>query len=194
MSGHEFRREYPIPPYTADFCCVPLKLIVEVDGEHHHSDQGRRYDQRRDHRLSSPGYTVLRIPGYHIENDLSAVLELIEQTIDRCLSDPGESRSKPLTPSPPSPSPRTGRGERCCCDCHPLKSPKNPLWERCKTHDHPRHSNRRPVLATNTSSSVGRPTVIDDTWSPNRCINCPTSSPPSVTSRRRPPSTVAGVT
>ena len=27
--------EYPIPPYTADFCCVALKLIVEVDGEHH---------------------------------------------------------------------------------------------------------------------------------------------------------------
>ena len=51
--GMKFRREYPIPPYTADFCCVQLKLIVEVGGEHHHSDQGRRYDQRRDHRLSS---------------------------------------------------------------------------------------------------------------------------------------------
>ena len=84
--GMKFRREYPIPPYTADFCCVQLKLIVEVDGEHHHCDQGRRYDQRRDHRLSSQGYTVLRIPGYHIENDLGAVLELIEQTIDRCHS------------------------------------------------------------------------------------------------------------
>ena len=30
--NQKFRREYPIPPYTADFCCVALKLIVEVDG------------------------------------------------------------------------------------------------------------------------------------------------------------------
>ena len=32
--GRKFRREYPIPPYTADFCCVKLKLIIEVDGCH----------------------------------------------------------------------------------------------------------------------------------------------------------------
>jgi len=33
--NQKFRREFPIPPYTADFCCIALKLIVEVDGEHH---------------------------------------------------------------------------------------------------------------------------------------------------------------
>ena len=35
----KFRREYPIPPYTADFCCVALKLIVELDGEHHQAEE-----------------------------------------------------------------------------------------------------------------------------------------------------------
>ena len=29
----KFRREFPIGHYTADFCCVELKLIVEIDGE-----------------------------------------------------------------------------------------------------------------------------------------------------------------
>jgi very-short-patch-repair endonuclease len=31
----KFRREYPIPLYTADFCCVELKLILESDGAGH---------------------------------------------------------------------------------------------------------------------------------------------------------------
>ncbi len=47
--NQKFRREYSIPPYTVDFCCVALKLIIEVDGAHHQTDEGRRHDQRRDH-------------------------------------------------------------------------------------------------------------------------------------------------
>lgn len=33
--NQKFRPEYPLPPYTADFCCVALKLIAEIDGEDH---------------------------------------------------------------------------------------------------------------------------------------------------------------
>ncbi len=33
--NQKFRREHPIPPYTVDFCCVALKLIIEIDGKHH---------------------------------------------------------------------------------------------------------------------------------------------------------------
>ena len=40
-AGQKFRREYLIPPYTVDFCCVALKFIVEVDGEHHFSEDGK---------------------------------------------------------------------------------------------------------------------------------------------------------
>ena len=64
--NQKFRREYPIPPYTADFCCVALKLIVEVDGERHQTDKGRERDIRRDRYLSEQGYTLLRIPGYQV--------------------------------------------------------------------------------------------------------------------------------
>ena len=30
--NRKFRRDYPIPPYTVDFCCVALRLVVEIDG------------------------------------------------------------------------------------------------------------------------------------------------------------------
>ena len=42
--NQKFCREYPIPPYTVDFCCVALKLIVEVDGEPNQTDEGRLHD------------------------------------------------------------------------------------------------------------------------------------------------------
>jgi len=30
----KFRRQHPIGPFVADFCCVERRIIVELDGEH----------------------------------------------------------------------------------------------------------------------------------------------------------------
>ena len=78
----KFRREYPVPSYTVDFCCIALKLIIEVDGEHHQTDEGRRHDQRRDRYLAEQGYQVVRIPGYEDLQNAAAVRRRIEQAID----------------------------------------------------------------------------------------------------------------
>ena len=104
--NQKFRREYPIPPYTADFCCVALKLIVEVDGEHHQTDEGREYDKRRDRYLTEQGYTLLRIPGYQVTQDPAKVRCLIENAIAERIEQLG-----PLTPDPPDPSPPAAGGE-----------------------------------------------------------------------------------
>ena len=104
--NQKFRREYPIPPYTADFCCVALKLILEVDGEHHQTDEGREHDKRRDRYLAEQGYTLLRIPGYQVTQDSASVRCLIETAIDERIEHLG-----PLTPSP-SPPAAGGEGSR----------------------------------------------------------------------------------
>ena len=52
----KFRREYPIPPYTADFCCVELKLILEIDGADHLSEAGKERDRAGDEFLARQGY------------------------------------------------------------------------------------------------------------------------------------------
>ena len=83
--GQKFRREYPIPPSTVDFCCVAWKLIIEVDSEHHPTDEGRQHDQRRDRFLSEKGYEVERVPGFQVLRDPTAVQRLIELAIDQCL-------------------------------------------------------------------------------------------------------------
>ena len=90
-----FRREYPIPPNTADFCCVVLKLIVEIDGEHHPTEEGRERDMQRDRYLADRGYTLLRIPGYQVLRDPASVRCLIENAIDQRVA-----QLHPLAPSP----------------------------------------------------------------------------------------------
>jgi very-short-patch-repair endonuclease len=101
--GAKFRREYPISPYTADFCCLALKLIIEVDGQHHLTAEEREYDAIRDNFLAEQGYIVLRIPGYRVVQDAAAVRRFIESAIDQRL---GLDR-----PSPPAPLPKQVWGE-----------------------------------------------------------------------------------
>lgn len=81
--GEKFRREYPIEPYTVDFCCVAWKFIVEVDGDHHFTAEGRSKDQIRDQFLAEQGYEVLRIPGYKVLQDGSGVRQQIETALKR---------------------------------------------------------------------------------------------------------------
>ena len=79
--GEKFRREHVIGPYTVDFCCIALKLVAEVDGEHHFTDDGKEHDRKRDAYLNELGYKVLRIPGFEVLNDPSAVRKRIEWVI-----------------------------------------------------------------------------------------------------------------
>ena len=83
--GQKFRREYSIPPYTVDFCCVALKLIVEFDGEQHQTDEGLQHDQRRDQYLAEQGYQVVRISGFEVLRNAAAARRRIEQAIDERL-------------------------------------------------------------------------------------------------------------
>jgi len=32
LYSYKFRRQFPIEPYIADFACLELKLIIELDG------------------------------------------------------------------------------------------------------------------------------------------------------------------
>ena len=77
----KFRREYPLPPYTADFCCVELKLILEVDGADHFTEAGRERDRVRDEALAEQGYLVVRISGFDVVRGPERVCQGIEERV-----------------------------------------------------------------------------------------------------------------
>ena len=59
---YKFRRQVPLGNAIVDFCCLSLKLVVELDGAGHaHKSQAAR-DRQRDRELEKRGYRVLRFP------------------------------------------------------------------------------------------------------------------------------------
>ena len=78
LEGMKFRRQHPVGPFIADFCCVEQRLIVEVDGEIHETQQDR--DTEREELLRTAGYHLLRFTNKQVLTDLSGTLERIHST------------------------------------------------------------------------------------------------------------------
>jgi very-short-patch-repair endonuclease len=99
ISDQKFRREHSIPPYTVDFCCVELKLIIEIDGDGHFTEEGRERDRVRDEYLASLGYKILRIPGYAVVRENGNAVQTIREFV--------QSEIATQSPSPPAPLPES---------------------------------------------------------------------------------------
>lgn len=61
LNGFKFVRQLPIGPYFADFACRATKLVVEVDGATHGSEDEVRHDAARTRFLEEQGWQVLRV-------------------------------------------------------------------------------------------------------------------------------------
>jgi len=82
----KFRRQQPIGPFIADFCCVQSKLIVEIDGGHHAARTAA--DTARSAYLTQLGYRVLRFWNRDVLNDTDAVLDCIAAALSSPHPDP----------------------------------------------------------------------------------------------------------
>lgn len=80
LSNHEFRRQHPVGPYIADFCCLEQNLIIEVDGGQHLTQIER--DERRTKYLNQNGYQVLGFWNHQVLNELPFVLEAIRLVLE----------------------------------------------------------------------------------------------------------------
>jgi very-short-patch-repair endonuclease len=68
-----FRRQKTFGRYIADFYCAGAKIIVELDGAHHFSEDGQTYDRERDAYFASMSILVLRYPNEQIRNHFEKV-------------------------------------------------------------------------------------------------------------------------
>jgi very-short-patch-repair endonuclease len=74
-----FRRQHPIGPFIADFACPLSRIVIEVDGATHGSDEETAYDTRRDAYMRSQGWTVIRIANNDVYRHLDDTLDFIMQ-------------------------------------------------------------------------------------------------------------------
>ncbi len=73
-----FQRQKAIGPYIADFYCHRARLVVELDGSQHYTDEARMYDERRTAFLATQGVEVLRFRNRTIDEFFDMTLARIE--------------------------------------------------------------------------------------------------------------------
>jgi very-short-patch-repair endonuclease len=78
INGTKFVRQEPIGPYTVDFICRELRLVIEVDGGQHANNQS---DAARDRFLAAHGYRVLRFWNNDVLSNMSGVLQTVAEAV-----------------------------------------------------------------------------------------------------------------
>ena len=83
LEGLKFRRQHSIGYYIADFYCPSEKLIIELDGQHHYTIEGREKDLERDTHLALLQLKVLRFENREVLENLGKVLEEIKSNLNK---------------------------------------------------------------------------------------------------------------
>lgn len=86
---YDFLRYYPIKIYKqrvidnfiVDFYCHQAKLIIELDGNQHYSEEGLIYDKERTNILNSYNLKVIRFSNYEVDNNFEEVCTTINNII-----------------------------------------------------------------------------------------------------------------
>lgn len=103
-----FLRKYPVKIYKqriidsfiADFYCASAKLVIELDGSQHYSEQGLAYDAERTKVFEAYGLFVLRFSNADIDRNFTAVCNEIHRQIQQRTEVPPCPTSPPTSPTP----------------------------------------------------------------------------------------------
>ena len=88
---YAYLRTYPVKVYRqrviehfiVDFYCPLARLVIELDGSQHYTEQGKEYDEQRTAILEQYGVQVLRFTNLDVDRHLDAVCAQIDSTIER---------------------------------------------------------------------------------------------------------------
>ena len=58
--GWKVRRQHQVGPYVVDFACLPLRLVIEIDGGIHGREDVMLDDHLRQQAIEALGWTVIR--------------------------------------------------------------------------------------------------------------------------------------
>ena len=80
-----FSRQKVLGKYIADFYCASAKLVVELDGSGHYTEQAKQYDKKRTEFLEEYGLSVIRIPNTEIHENFKGICDYIDYFVAHSL-------------------------------------------------------------------------------------------------------------
>jgi very-short-patch-repair endonuclease len=83
LNGLKFRRQHPLDKFIADFYCHEKKLVIEVDGSVHDSQEAKEYDEGRTYELKELGITIIRFRNEEVLENIGEVLKRIREVIEQ---------------------------------------------------------------------------------------------------------------
>ena len=104
MKGYTFRRQRPVLDFIVDFMCIPLKLVIEVDGYSHLLDDVLSKDRIKENALKDAGYDVIRFTDSQVLKDIQNVMVEIENYIEE-LERRNSGKLPKVHPQPPPAEP-----------------------------------------------------------------------------------------
>jgi len=87
---YKFLRNYPIKFYRqkiiknfiVDFYCSQAKLIIELDGSQHYTEQGIAHDKERTIILESLNLRIVRFSNADIDKKFKSVCKIIHEAVN----------------------------------------------------------------------------------------------------------------
>ena len=76
-----FQRQKPIDNFIADFFCDRAKLIVEIDGVQHLTEEGKQKDEFRTEILEGYDLKVIRFTNHQIDTNFTVVCRYIDKKV-----------------------------------------------------------------------------------------------------------------
>ena len=91
---YDFLRDYPVRfmrqkvlgNYIADFYCAKAKLVIELDGSQHYTEDNLLKDEQRTHFLEGYGLTVMRILNLQLNQDFESVCRYIDAWVQNAVN------------------------------------------------------------------------------------------------------------
>ena len=77
VAGFRFRRQVILGGFIADFACLDARMIVEVDGATHSTDEEIARDAARLAALAAEGFEILHFTNEDVYGNLDGVLETV---------------------------------------------------------------------------------------------------------------------
>ena len=81
IEGFKFRRQHPLSFYIADFYCHALKLVIEIDGGYHLTEEQQLLDEERTKNIEFQGLKVIRFTNEEVLAQLPEVIDKIKAFI-----------------------------------------------------------------------------------------------------------------